>query len=429
MKELFKGFYTPSEKDIKKSWSDEKTLFVFDTNVLLNLYRYTEATRDDFFQIIDSISEKIWLPYHVGLEYQRNRLTVIKNEKAIFNNLHSYLKDLKKNIETTNLQELKLNQRLPELDKKTKKMQEDINKLIANYKKEIDTWNKKQPDVRSTDKIRKTIDKVFNKKIGSPPENQKWLDDLYKDGEKRYLLNVPPGYMDKKDKENKDNFLYADLKYIPMYGDLIIWKQVIEKVKNEDIDSLIFVTDDVKEDWWYILNSNGKKEIGARAELRDEIYRNSGIKSFELLRTTDFMKNGQEILKLSVKDESINEAKINFEDKQIKYNQKLKKKILEQFEELNTNNSIFFNDSVQDYIKDKNRKNKLELGSEWLNILDNNKNTLASKTLQDKLEAFEKPYHESTYSTLLKAIEKEEILNKETKIEKLLKELGISKKD
>jgi len=68
MKELFKGFYTPSEKDIKKSWSDEKTLFVFDTNVLLNLYRYTEATRDDFFQIIDSISEKIWLPYHVGLE-------------------------------------------------------------------------------------------------------------------------------------------------------------------------------------------------------------------------------------------------------------------------------------------------------------------------------------------------------------------------
>jgi len=315
------------------------------------------------------------------------------------------------------------------VDKKTKKMQEDINKLIANYKKEIDTWNKKQPDVRSTDKIRKTIDKVFNKKIGSPPENQKWLDDLYKDGEKRYLLNVPPGYMDKKDKENKDNFLYADLKYIPMYGDLIIWKQVIEKVKNEDIDSLIFVTDDVKEDWWYILNSNGKKEIGARAELRDEIYRNSGIKSFELLRTTDFMKNGQEILKLSVKDESINEAKINFEDKQIKYNQKLKKKILEQFEELNTNNSIFFNDSVQDYIKDKNRKNKLELGSEWLNILDNNKNTLASKTLQDKLEAFEKPYHESTYSTLLKAIEKEEILNKETKIEKLLKELGISKKD
>lgn len=420
MKELFKGFYTPSEQNIKKSWSDDKTLFVFDTNVLLNLYRYTEATRDDFFSILDNISEKVWLPYHVGLEYQRNRLTVIKSEKAIFNDLNDYLNNLEKNIETAKLQELKLNQRLPELDKKTKKMHENIKKLIITHKNEIEDWNKKQPDVRSGDKIRKKIDKVFDNKIGSAPENQKWLDDLYQDGKKRYELNVPPGYMDKKDKEDKNNYIYADLEYVPMYGDLIIWKQIINKVKDDKIESLIFITDDVKEDWWYILNSNGKKEIGARAELRDEIYRNSNITSFELLRTTDFMKNGKEILALSVKASSIDEAKINFENKRIKYNLKLNEKVLKQLEELNSNTSMSYNHLVQDYLKDIERKSELTLNSKFLDIF--NDNTVAA--LQDKINELEKPYIKPVYLEFLKEVEKKQEASKEeTAIERMLKEL------
>ena len=207
MKELFKGFYTPGVNEIKKAWENENTLFVFDTNVLLNLYSYTEKTRNDFFQIIEKLSSRIWLPYHVGLEYQRNRLNVIKNEKGIFNNIHEYLANLENNITTNKLQGLKLNQRLPELHEKTEKIKDDINKLIAEYKKEVAKWNKKQPDVRSSDEIRKKIDNIFSNKIGIPPKDQEWLNSIYKEGEKRYKLNVPPGYKDKKDKEDKDNFL------------------------------------------------------------------------------------------------------------------------------------------------------------------------------------------------------------------------------
>jgi len=101
-----------------------------------------------------------------------------------------------------------------------------------------------------------------------------------------------------------------------MYGDLIIWKQIIVKAKDDNIDTVIFITDDVKEDWWYILDSNGKKEIGVRAELREEIYRESNISSFEVLRTTDFMKSGKEFLELDVDEKSIAEAKSNIEEKQ-----------------------------------------------------------------------------------------------------------------
>ena len=98
-----------------------------------------------------------------------------------------------------------------------------------------------------------------------------------------------------------------------MYGDLIIWNQILAKASHEDINSVIFITDDAKEDWQHIIDSNGKKTIGARSELRDEIYIKSNITSFEILQTTDFMESGQEFLELKLKEESITEVKLNLE--------------------------------------------------------------------------------------------------------------------
>lgn len=313
MKQTFQGFYTPNEDDIKASWSSEKTLFVFDTNVLLNLYAYTEDTRKDFFKILDKVSENVWLPYHVGLEYQRNRLNVIKNEKAIFPKIEKYLDNIKKQVDNNTYKDLKLAQRLPSLNSEAEELHQKILDLLLKYENSVNEWNKKQPEVRSTDKIRQKIDKVFDGKIGSPPKDQAYLDTLFDEGKERYINLVPPGYKDKKEKEAKEKFTYSGLTYIPMYGDLIIWKQMLDKSLDEDIESIIFVTDDAKEDWQYIIDSNGKKTIGARPELRDEIYINSNIVSFEILQTTDFMERGQKFLELKLKDESINEVKLNLE--------------------------------------------------------------------------------------------------------------------
>jgi|TARA_R110000796_G_scaffold41132_5_gene101742 hypothetical protein len=42
MKDNFKGFYSIDESTLEKLWKDEKTLFVLDANVLLNLYGYAK---------------------------------------------------------------------------------------------------------------------------------------------------------------------------------------------------------------------------------------------------------------------------------------------------------------------------------------------------------------------------------------------------
>jgi len=313
MKETFQGFYAPNDDDIKASWSSEKTLFVFDTNVLLNLYSYTEDTRKDFFKILDKVSDNIWLPYHVGLEYQRNRLNVIKNEKAIFPKIEKYLDNIKKQVDNNTFKDLKLAQRLPSLNSEAEELHKDILNLLSKYESSVKKWNKKQPEVRSTDKIRQKIDKFFDGRIGLSPKDQVYLDTLFDEGKERYSNLVPSGYKDKKEKEAKEKFTYSGLTYIPMYGDLVIWKQILDKSSDKDIESVIFITDDAKEDWQYIIDSNGKKTIGVRSELRDEIYINSNIVSFEILQTTNFMERGQEFLELTLKEESIKEVKLNLE--------------------------------------------------------------------------------------------------------------------
>ena len=81
MKNRFAEYYKPTEAEVQDLWNT--ATIVFDTNVLLDLYRYDTATRDEFIQIITFYKERLWIPYQVGWEFHRNREVVIKqNEDA-----------------------------------------------------------------------------------------------------------------------------------------------------------------------------------------------------------------------------------------------------------------------------------------------------------------------------------------------------------
>ncbi|WP_204277464.1 PIN-like domain-containing protein, partial [Escherichia coli] len=64
---------------------------------------------------------------------------------------------------------------------------------------------------------------------------------LKKEGEDRYAKKIPPGYKDAK----------KDAGEFDKYGDLIIWKDMIGKAKA-DKRPILFISDDAKEDWWWI---------------------------------------------------------------------------------------------------------------------------------------------------------------------------------
>ncbi|MDB9518697.1 PIN domain-containing protein [Roseofilum reptotaenium CS-1145] len=95
MKDLFPS-YCPSQKEFKEIW--QSAIFILDTNVLLNLYRYSEETRKQFFSVLEKLSDQLWIPYQVALEFQDNRIRVVQQTKKTFSGYNSFLKNLNKSL-------------------------------------------------------------------------------------------------------------------------------------------------------------------------------------------------------------------------------------------------------------------------------------------------------------------------------------------
>ncbi len=305
MKDLFKSYYKFNKEDFKTLWSN--AIFVFDTNVLLNLYRYRSTTRESLFDVFENLTGRIWIPYHVGLEFQRNRLYVIAEQNKKYTDVRSIVNKSLEDIRIE-LEQLQLKKRHSHID--PDKLIKDMNEIKDKFFIELDELNEKSIDITSDDYIRERIDSLFGNCIGDPPLNQKELDDFFEEGLKRYKFKIPPGYEDSS-KANKtaDEFTYAGLIYKRKFGDLLVWKQIIKHASQKDIKDLIFVTDDSKTDWWWKIDSNGTKTIGARPELSDELIRETSIERFYMYNTESFLYYSNKQLGSNVDKEAIEEVR------------------------------------------------------------------------------------------------------------------------
>ena len=275
MKTLFKEYFYPSETDIKEVW--DNSLIVFDTCALLNLYRYTEKTRDDFVNLLESNKERLWIPYQVAMEFLQNKNEVIKSQEKAYDEINRSLEDTFKKVEST-FNNYKKHVVLDIEVFKTK-----IKNFIDNIKKELDKTHSKHPKYDKEDILLEKISSVLENRIGNDFSEDD-LNKLYKIGENRYKLQIPPGYKDAKNKNNQGNR--------HLYGDLIVWKQIIKKALDEKCN-IIFVTDDQKEDWWLIENG---KTISPRLELYKEFFEETKQRIL-IYKADSFLKNSNTYLK------------------------------------------------------------------------------------------------------------------------------------
>ncbi len=304
MKELFKGYYKLDSNELTSLW--ESATFIFDTNVLTNLYRYQKSTVDELYNVMETIKESLWLPFHVGLEFQRNRLSVISEQQHLFTQVENKINQSIENLNSS-LKSLNLNKRHSVID--PDKFLDEINNLKNTYLSTLSTQKQKSISLNSEDETLKKIENFFDGKIGKPPSDQKEIDSLFKQGEVRYENKIPPGFSDKKEKIDLDDFTFGGITYKPMFGDLIVWNQIKQHVKTKNIKNLIFITDDNKEDWWWIINSEGKKTIGVRPELRDELINESGVNLFNAYNFESFLINAKKYLEIEITDEAIDEVR------------------------------------------------------------------------------------------------------------------------
>lgn len=278
MKNTFLEFNALDKDEIKALW--EGATFVFDTNVLLNLYRYSDETSQKFLQLISDLGARSWLPFQVGLEFHKNRLTVISEQRKQYVEFQKKFENLINEIENRNKNPFF-----------SKSVCHDLDKIKLNITKEVEAKSSKFDDLLSSDPIVTKLNHVFEGRVGKCFDDIE-LKNIYSEGEKRYKDKVPPGYKDAAKPEYEK------------FGDLLVWKEIIKKAKDSDMD-IIFISDDGKEDWWL---EHGGRTISARPELLREFRKIAG-KNCHFYKPFQFLEFSNEYLGKSVKSEVIEEVK------------------------------------------------------------------------------------------------------------------------
>ncbi|HKO37457.1 MAG TPA: PIN-like domain-containing protein [Solirubrobacterales bacterium] len=250
MRERFPGHYRPSEDEFAELW--KSALIVPDTNVLLTLYRLPETTRSKLLEILEKMKDRLFLPHQVGVEFQRNRLTVIDDQMATYAQVEKAIDGFAASV-GEGLREH------PRLDRKD--IEARISDALAPVQDHLEELRRGHPDPLSEDPlgadvVRDALEPLLEGSIGEPRD----LNDLVKEGRTRYERKVPPGWGDKK-KPEPDCF-----------GDLAIWFDVIDKAKAEQ-KPVIMITEERKPDWWWIRHN---KVVGAQPQLIEEMREKAG---------------------------------------------------------------------------------------------------------------------------------------------------------
>lgn len=309
---IFREFFHKESIDFKKLELD--TLIVFDTNTLLNIYRYSNDTRQKLIEAMREIQDNIWIPNQVMLEFNLNRQELLANLIIEKENVPKELSSKFKNF--YNESENFINQiKIKSVDASNMKKQ-----LLEDFKAELsnleEVFAKKTNDILSivdlTEDLAIEFGEIFSKRIGGFYTQQQ-LDRITSNALERFELNIPPGY---KDGGKSENVSYNGVTYEKKYGDLIIWNQIMDRAKDSVIKKIVFVTDDNKTDWWFKVKG---KTIGPRAELKNELLRNSEA-DLHMINSNQFLRHFTENKSNLIDEEQekiFNENDINLDNQSI----------------------------------------------------------------------------------------------------------------
>lgn len=309
MKNKFIEYHLRDKENFDKLLKD--SIIVLDTNALLNLYRYNETNRNKFFEILGKVKTRLFLPYQVCKEFYKNRDEIIFSKSnfkvKLFEFFEEELKKVRHIIENSNCTIDKYSKFISLL-KHEEGMRNELlqafDQSLVNYKSIIEKSDNEISQEfihrKDKDKILINILNIFEGKVSDKLKDEE-LEKIYKEGAQRYEKNIPPGFKDKS-KPDPDK-----------YGDLIIWKEIIEISKSNKKD-ILFVSDDRKEDC--VENIHGF-DLGPKKEMIREFKKETEF-LFYSVTNSDFIKKISELHSIKETESLEQEAKL-FQDYHIEH--------------------------------------------------------------------------------------------------------------
>ena len=321
----FSLFQIDEEKE-KRLFED--SLVFFDTSSLLSFYYFSENNRNDINEnVFKKLAGRLWITAQTEYEFLKDRETVLLKPKAEYDALltkssgakdggHvSAIRDLIDQIESVLSKDIEgqfktLQQKTEKKDKHPFLDQSMFESILAQkeclslsvkaYREAFDNFestiiaaidqakDKIQQSLNSDDVVELFKD-VFKT---TEPFSYSEVLSLIKKGKIRYDNSIPPGYED----DDKEGF--------QIYGDLIIWKQLVRQAK-ESASNVIYIINDKKPDIW---RYRGKAFLNEpRHELIKEFNDETGCLVW-FYTIEDFLRKANGYLSTSVKTETIEDV-------------------------------------------------------------------------------------------------------------------------
>ena len=231
--------------------SDDCVIF-FDTNILSFLYKINESARSEFYNWIDEIQNRCFIPKWNAHEYIK---------KVTANRDDEYLGEIKTVSESVKSFNANIKYISMYIDDHV--LQGCSYPSIDDYIKELQETQKSLQKLVNVIRPQKTIG-VVRQEIKEHFENKILDSDIYKIvrdinylGPNRYHCTLPPGFQDAKKEFNS-------------YGDLIMWCEILNYCKDKEIKKCILVSRDVKKDFVYNVDVSGRSCKLTDVHLKDE---------------------------------------------------------------------------------------------------------------------------------------------------------------
>lgn len=305
MQDRFPWLVQPTDEELERLW--QKGTFVFDTNVLLDLYRRSRSFKEDFLDVLKALDGRVWLPHRVVEEFLRHRSGPIASQLSALDSAEDKVRDwyrdslgleqLQNDLKDIGRREGPVEQEVDDLLSEKEEFRQAIKEFRNQVLESIDRLREDllPPDPRapqSTDDTLAKLEEIFKDRIGDPCDEEK-LEDIYEEGQQRYSDNIPPGFED-QDKDGKPQ----------QYADLVIWKQIIRYASSQGED-IVLVTRDTKSDWW---EEKSGRTVGPHPYLRKEFHQETSA-LFWMYRGPEFLDRAKDELAVEVREESIEEAR------------------------------------------------------------------------------------------------------------------------
>lgn len=258
----FEAYRTHSDGVLRDAL--KTSLVVFDTNVLLNLYRYNDQTRASIIEVMAALQERLWIPHQVLEEFWRNRERALTDPLGQVRQSSAELEKLR----SAAVDQLRMwvNRAALSADASGRVEQhlcmafEEAQSLLDDL---IDERAIQRARSTQHDPVLSLIETVLDGRVG-PPMSERDHAAAVKEGQRRAAAGEPPGFAD-EGKSSRGNEGAA--------GDYLVWEQVLVEASSRAVSSVVFVTGDVKRDWWRYEGGNAR---GPRVELAREMGQRCG---------------------------------------------------------------------------------------------------------------------------------------------------------